>query len=126
MVAFQVRLVKLSLTPGACRAQQDPCHRAASDTLRTPARPLITCSGGLVFGQRSLPGRNTCFLGKERLTSLRLTVSVVCAGGSPGMNLCDLWSASAREGRKLLRPRERATVQTEVLAASCLAHVELG
>ena len=42
------------------------------------------------------------------------------------MNLCDLWSASAREGRKLLRPRERATVQTEVLAASCLAHVELG
>lgn len=125
-MAFQVRLVKLSLTPGACRAQRDPRHRAASDTLRTPAHLLITCSGSLVFSQRRLPGRNTCFLGKGHLTSLRLTASVVCAGGSPGMNLCNLCSASTREGRKLLRPRERATVQTEGPAAGCLAHVELG
>ena len=33
-MAFQVRLVRVSLTPGTQRAQQDPCRRAAADTLR--------------------------------------------------------------------------------------------
>lgn len=82
-MAFQSDLLKClshrgpggpSRTPAAGRLQ----------TLRADDSPTDNLLSSLVFGQSRLPGRNTCFLGKGRLSSLRLTASVVCAGGAPG------------------------------------------
>ena len=93
-------------------------HRGPGGPSRTPAtgqlqtrwgpttHALINLPSSLVFGQRRLPGRNTYFLGKGHLSSLRLTASVVCAGGAPG------WISVTCA---LLPPRrgvERVTVKT--------------